>query len=638
MTTPTSHHMKNRSRSNRVFFVFVLWLFLHSALIPASGQTTAISGIVNSYYRVLEIIPAKACIRLSSTAGLSANDLILLIQMKGATITTTNNSSFGNVTALNEAGNYETGTICRIIGDSVFLFHLLQNTYTPATGKVQLVPFASYVSANVTDTVKAAPWNNSTGTGGVIAIYTEQDLILNAPIYAGGSGYRGGNYLLSNGTCSDALPASGYAYNASSLSPQSGAAKGEGIADVISTQTGGRGAPANGGGGGNNHNNSGGGGANLNAGGTGGGNSSSGVACTVTLKGEAGKSLSSNSGQKIYLGGGGGAGHSNNGLSNVSGANGGGFIFIWSNNLVGNSNHIIASGSTGGSSLSDGAGGGGAGGTIIMHASNYTGPVNIEANGGSGGNSNDGGNIGRCFGGGGGGSGGVIYFTTALPPVTTSVIGGAAGVESSRDVSCNPVPQAALAGSAGQVISNYIFTRSTNPAGYCLLLLPTDFISFTAAAVNNQVTLKWEITEPALISRFIIERKSGTGNWQDIRQVPANDFQLAYQFTDPALSTGYLYYRIRIVQKDNSAVLSAIRAVLIKSGGEYIFYPNPAADELHIIRQQSAPAVLKITDLSGRTLLQQEVRSKQFSLRLPSLAAGIYLLSIDGIVKKMQIR
>ena len=51
-------------------------------------------------------------------------------QMKGAGISTTNNSSFGNVTALNDAGNYETATICSIIGDSVFLFHLLQNTYT----------------------------------------------------------------------------------------------------------------------------------------------------------------------------------------------------------------------------------------------------------------------------------------------------------------------------------------------------------------------------------------------------------------------------------------------------------------------------------------------------------------------------
>ena len=630
--------MKNRNRSIRVFFVFVLWFHFLFVLIPASGQTTAISGVVNSYYRVLEIIPAKACIRLSSTAGLTVNDPVLLIQMKGATITTTNNSSFGAVTALNDAGNYETGTICSIIGDSVFLFHLLQNTYTPATGKVQLVPFANYVSANVTDTLKATPWNNSTGTGGVIAIYAEQDLILNAPVYTGASGYRGGNFQQSNGTCSDALPASGYAYNASTLTPQSGAAKGEGIADVASNQTGGRGAPANGGGGGNNHNNSGGGGANLNAGGTGGGNSSSGVSCTATLKGEAGRSLSSNSGLKIYAGGGGGAGHSNNGLSNVSGANGGGIIFIWANNLIGNSQAIIASGGAGGSSLSDGAGGGGAGGTIILNISNYTGPVTIEANGGNGGNSNNGGNIGRCFGGGGGGSGGVIYFTGSLPAVTTSVNGGAAGVESGRDVSCNPVPQSAAAGTAGQVIPNYTFTRSFSPASYCSLILPADFISFSATAIQENVLLKWEVTDPELISHFGIERKTANGNWEYISEIQANDRQTAYRLTDQLAVTGYQYYRVRIVRKDHSAVLSAIKAVQIKPVTAFTIYPNPAKTELFILRKQASPTVLKLTDLSGNTLLKREVQSTHYRLILPNLAAGIYLLNMDGEVKKLQIR
>ncbi len=630
--------MKNRNRSIRVFFVFVLWFHFISVLIPASGQTTAISGVVNSYYRVLEIIPAKACVRLSSTAGLTVNDPILLIQMKGATITTTNNSSFGTVTALNDAGNYETGTICSIIGDSVFLFHLLENTYTPATGKVQLVPFAKYISANVTDTIKATPWNNSTGTGGVIAIYTEQDLILNAPVYAGASGYRGGNFQQSNGTCSDALPASGYAYNASTLTPQSGAAKGEGIADVASTQTGGRGAPANGGGGGNNHNNSGGGGANLNAGGTGGGNSSSGVACTATLKGEAGRSISSNSGLKIYAGGGGGAGHSNNGLSNVSGANGGGIIFIWANNLLGNSHAIIASGGTGGSSLSDGAGGGGAGGTIILNINNYTGPVTIEANGGNGGNSNNGGNIGRCFGGGGGGSGGVIYFTGSLPAVTTSVTGGAAGIESGRDVSCNPVPQSAAAGTAGQVIPDYTFTRSFSPAGYCSLILPADFMLFNATVVREKVQLKWEVSDPELISHFVIERKTANGNWENIGEKQAIEVQSVYQLTDPLKLTGLRYYRIRLIRKDQSAVLSTIKAVQLNPVTAFSFYPNPANTELYILRKYAVPSVLKLTDLSGRTLLQEEVRTTRYRLVLPALPAGIYLLNMDGEVKKLQIR
>ena len=198
----------------------------------------------------------------------------MLIQMKGASINTnSNSSSFGDTTSLNNAGNYEIGTICNVTGDSVFMVFMLLNQYTVAD-KVQLVKIPQYYSATVTDTLKAAPWNNTTGTGGVLAISVEEDLILNAPIYADSSGFRGGAYRLSGDDCSNVSPANAYAYNADVFDPttQHGSFKGEGIAEVAASESGGRGAPANGGGGGNNHNNGGGGGANLSAGGDGGGN------------------------------------------------------------------------------------------------------------------------------------------------------------------------------------------------------------------------------------------------------------------------------------------------------------------------------------------------------------------------------
>ena len=107
---------------------------------------------------------------------------------------------------LNNAGNYEIGMVCHIDGDSLFLVYMLLNQYT-VSGKVQVVKIPQYVSATVTDTLKPAPWNNTTGTGGVLAISVEQDLTLNAPVYADSSGFRGGEYRLSDGTCSNFFPA-----------------------------------------------------------------------------------------------------------------------------------------------------------------------------------------------------------------------------------------------------------------------------------------------------------------------------------------------------------------------------------------------------------------------------------------------
>ncbi|HKZ64823.1 MAG TPA: hypothetical protein VJ111_00640, partial [Chitinophagaceae bacterium] len=577
----------------RSFILFSILTF-YSYLSPC--QITTISGIVNSYYKVTDVIPAKACVKVTDAAGLNYNDKVMLVQIKGASINTnSNSSSFGDTISLNHAGNYEIATVCHVKDDSVFLVFMLLNQYTVA-GKVQLVKIPQYYSADITDTLKPAPWNNTTGTGGVLAVSVEEDLLLNAPIYADASGFQGGTYRLSGDNCSNASPANAYAYNADVNDPttQNGAFKGEGIADVANTESGGRGAPANGGGGGNNHNNGGGGGANLSAGGIGGGNSSS-TGCLTPLQGIGGKALSSYGGTKIFLGGGGGAGHVNNGILNAyGGGNGGGIIFIQAKNLVGNNRKISANGQLGGHSSGDGASGGGGGGTIIIGATNYVGNVTIEANGGQGGTEDNGNIAGRCYGSGGGGSGGAVCFTGVVPPVTVSANGGNAGPETRRTASCNPaIPS--LAGSAGQLISNYTYLRSFVLANsYCALLLPVELAWFKAVYKNGHVELNWKIDQPEIADQFIIERSGDGGNWTNINRYTAIDGVSVYQFIDLFPQPKTNFYRLKMIDKSNIVNYSAVHKIFIPLKNNLIkIYPNPASKKVFITG--TLPALTEIS-------------------------------------------
>ncbi len=621
------------SFNNKIQYKLALYFAFFNSFI--SFSQTNISGIVNNYYSVIEVVPAKACIRVSNIGGLTVNKRVMLVQMKGVSISTSNNSSFGDTTSTNNAGFYEIGTVCYIRGDSVFLFHNLINTYTPLTGKVQLVQFGEYSSANVIDTIKAAPWNNTTGTGGVIALFADQDITLNAPIYADSSGFRGGQIVVSNGTCFNGLSA--YYYPAASATPQNGAYKGEGAVDIVSTQNGGRGALANGGGGGNNHNNSGGGGANLNAGGIGGGNSST-TGCTTTLRGIGGKPFKNWNGQKIFLGGGGGAGHNNNGIFTLGGGNGGGIIFIWTPNLIGNNKLISADGGDGGESQSDGAGGGGAGGTIIMNVANYFGNVTIQANGGNGGNSNDAGNTNRCFGGGGGGSGGAIYFEGPTPSITNTVTGGLAGVESGRDAGC-AAEQAALAGSNGQIFPGYTFTRSTTNANYCALLLPSKLISFKGVLQNKEIMLSWQLQNPELVKLFVVEKSNDNRNWIVLTTINAEDNRENYTAIDNSILPGDNFYRLTIREKSTAVYYSEIRRIFYDvDDTEFLLYPNPAYNKINIYRKTDGTATIKIADITGKTILQKIIWNRLEEILLPVLPSGIYLLTINQSVKKLVIR
>jgi hypothetical protein len=624
------------AKKNYLSFLFVL---LTSTCF---GQTTNISGVVNTYHKVIQVIPAKACLRVANATGLNVNTMVMVVQMKGATMNTTSSSNaFGDTTSLNGAGNYEIGTICYIIGDSVFLFHQLLNTYD-SSAKVQLVQFAEYYSANVIDTVKAASWDSATGLGGVIAIYAEEDLTLNKPIYADSSGNSGGAYYPNNATCGFLTPVgTDYAYDITAANQNNGAYKGESVANISAAQNSAKGAPANGGGGGNNHNNSGGGGANLTAGGAGGGNSSGTPFGCATLNnyGRAGKALKSWNGTKIFMGGGAGAGHANNGTINFNyGGNGGGIIFIWANNLIGNGHAISANGGRGGDSQADGAGGGGAGGTIIMNVNNYTGSATIAVNGGNGGDSYDDPSIVRCFGGGGGGSGGVVYFKAATPGVTVAIAAGTGGQEFNRNAGCGAAVPGAT-GTAGSIIANYSFSRSTNPAGYCHLLLPSKLLYFNAHVSGNSVVLSWQVDHPELVNKFVVEKRTENNGWADLNETTATDTRFKYASTDVHASVGYNFYRLKIIDNDGATYYSDIRKIWLSSRTTDLFiYPNPASGKILVTGKLQTGENIRVTDMSGRVIYEKKIVTRPATVLLPPLPPGVYLVQHNGMAQKLFIR
>ncbi|MGC4037887.1 MAG: T9SS type A sorting domain-containing protein [Chitinophagaceae bacterium] len=615
-------------------------LFLVSMLsfTSSNSQSTNISGIINTYHSIVEVIPAKSAIRVGSTTGLSLFETIMIVQMKGATVNTTNNVSFGDTTALNNAGNYELNTVCGIKGDTVFLFYGILNSYT-LTGKVQAVGIPNYYSAVIVDTLKAKPWDNASGTGGVLAFTVDENLTMNAPVSADGSGFNGGAYMLSNGDCSNFGAATSYYYNGNTLTPQNGAFKGESIYDFPAAQSGGRGAAANGGGGGNNHNNGGGGGANLAKAGDGGGNSSS-TGCNMDIHGLGGKPLSSWNGKKIFLGGGGGAGHSNNTVSS-GGGSGGGIIFIRAKNLIATNTKISANGNAGGNSVSDGAAGGGGGGTIITAITNYSGTLSIEAKGGNGGTSNDGGNLKRCYGAGGGGSGGVIYFSGNAPGATIAFTGGLAGPETGRDPACNAL-RAATAGSDGSTVTNYSYKSSLTPSAYCEAIpLPVGLINFTATVQSKQnVLLQWKLDKTFSDKQIVIERSSNFTSWQTVTTIENASVKTIQQFTDKTPMEGISFYRLKTISKTNAISYSSLQRVnILPLSEKFKVYPNPAKDKITIEGEFSPDAILEFYSAEGKLIFKKSITSFQhiIHINLPILNSGIYFLKIDGQVKKIMI-
>jgi len=615
-----------------------LYLFaLALSLFPFAGNSQNISGIVNTYHRVTAINTSTNQLTVTSSAGLSPGTRVLIIQMKGATIDQTNTASFGNVTTLSTAGNYEFNVVCGVSGNDVLMTYSMIKSFT-VSGMVQIVSIPSYTSVTVTDTLKAAPWNSSTGTGGIVAIRATNSITLQAPVDAEGKGFTGGAYVdypQPPYNCDWATNITNYSLSSPGSGFNTGGNKGEGITATVAAYQLGKGKLANGGGGANNHNAGGAGGANYGTGGAGGYRSGEGTFnCHGQNPGIGGLALStygySGANNRVFLGGGGGAGHGNNNVG-MSGASGGGIVFLMTDVLIGNGQLVRANGarpfnasfadpySAGG----DGGGGGGGGGVVVLDVNTYSGNVIVQANGGRGSDASYAPSPG-CFGPGGGGGGGVVWVSNASvnPLVSTSVVGGANGIISATTSGsgCALQPNGATAGTNGAVVTSYSLPVGTN--FICAPLKLRELIYFNGKEIENGAELSWKMSSVANIRHYYLERSVDNVRFETVTSIRNNN-KLNFSFADANVPAEYVYYRLRVLYDNGSQAYSPTILVRLKVKEFQILRigPNPASDKVKISLQAESPGSCEVCVYNQL--------GQQLHMQRQTLQAGVNSVSID---------
>ncbi|GAB2820597.1 T9SS type B sorting domain-containing protein [Ferruginibacter profundus] len=419
--------------------------------------------VVNEYTAALAFDACKNEITVADATAYKVGDTVLLIQMKGAVIDTSNTATFGTIIDYKNAGNYEFNYISQKTGNKLTFKNRLTKAYDIPNGVVQLIRVPYFKAPIFTGGLTCLQWDGT--KGGVLAVISRNGFDSFEDIDLSGMGFRGGeayNAVLPSSNCS----ANEWNYPAAS---QLAAFKGESIASLSQTTIKGKGSPAGGGGGGLSHNSGGGGGGNAGAGGFGGYQSDTCNGAPFDNRGVGGKNLMySTAADKIFMGSGGGAGHIDNAdFIYPNGGNGGGIIIIITDNLTMAGHKIISNGrdadACGNTNCSDGMSGGGAGGTILVSCNNLVDPTVFELNGGNGANMTapilPGGKVGA----GGGGGGGAFFINNNALPGNATVIsnGGLNGV---------------LTTNGGNA---WGATSGTNGLNFFNLVLPVDATLFT---------------------------------------------------------------------------------------------------------------------------------------------------------------
>ena len=580
---------------------------------------TNISGIVNSYAAVLSYDTCNNnCMNVNSSAGFTVGDHVMVIQMKGMEINQTNTASFGRFVAYDSVGFYERAIIISIVGNNICFANDLVYKYK-VSGKIQLVKIARYpVGVNVVGTVQALAWDGS--KGGVIAIETPT-ITMNADIIASGKGFIGGlsGAPITN-SCNALTSVTDYATDSTTW--QNKSFKGEGVANYIPNKWSSRGPQASGGGGGNDHNSGGGGGANLASGGIGGRNNEPGTFnCKGYQPGLGGLGLALILKDRLFFGGGGGSGHQNNAVS-YRGGNGGGIIYIKANTIVGNNRNIVANGDTSRMSGQDGGSGGGAGGSIKLDVLNFTGVLNVTANGGRGASTNNAASN-RCFGPGGGGAGGVVHIKSASIPagVNIQTLAGAPGVVYNSTNACNGSSNSATAGGVGRVtFLNNILAKSKSGITNCLMRRSAYNFDATQEA-NQEVYMQLNVTSIEKGSLVVFQKSIDGQSFEDLSTISVNDFNsnVNFEAIDRAPSIGKSFYRVKIVNNNKEQYLS--EAYYFYNGlnwteEDILVYPNPVLQNQKLTIEfptTQHKMTLKIIDITGQIINEIKLTEEQTS-------------------------
>ncbi|TXF88506.1 T9SS type A sorting domain-containing protein [Neolewinella aurantiaca] len=173
--------------------------------------------------------------------------------------------------------------------------------------------------------------------------------------------------------------------------------------------------------------------------------------------------------------------------------------------------------------------------------------------------------------------------------------------------------------------------------------LPVDLISFNGQAMEKANKLTWSTAREEAADRYVVERSSNANNdWAAIGEVLAagdSETELFYELMDES-PLANAYYRLRMVDLDGTFTFSNIVELTNNTLGDtgLSVFPVPALSEVTVgfEAQAAGKAMIVLTDLTGRTISEQEVNVaagyNAETVNLQPRASGVFLVrvSVDG--------
>ena len=170
--------------------------------------------------------------------------------------------------------------------------------------------------------------------------------------------------------------------------------------------------------------------------------------------------------------------------------------------------------------------------------------------------------------------------------------------------------------------------------------LPVELTSFQAIQQNEHSYLQWETASERNTSHFSIERSTNGDDFKEIGNMQASgDAVIARQYTfkDITPESGVNYYRLKIIDHDNTFEYSNIEVVIFEAAPAIQLFPNPVEKTIQLEGFDSNlnNIQLEIFDRNGKLIFSNEISINDGRLQISTETVniqnpGTYFLRIIG--------
>lgn len=159
--------------------------------------------------------------------------------------------------------------------------------------------------------------------------------------------------------------------------------------------------------------------------------------------------------------------------------------------------------------------------------------------------------------------------------------------------------------------------------------LPVNLLSFNATRQSGGVYLQWVAENELNTANYIVERSTNGIDFTSIGTVAAGNNNGRYNFTDAQPVTGINYYRLKVLDKNNTFNYSPVRVVKFTSdNGGITVYPNPVTQSTITITAPVNCNAAQLFDGAGKLVKQFVLKGNSNMLNLTGVAKGIYQLKV----------